>query len=137
MGVSMTVIDIQNIVASSSLGTELDLFKILDSFETAQYDPKQFPGLIYRISEPKTATLLFKSGKLGQEILHETPTVLFINDLIVGIIQEIQIIRIIRLLGLVAVCIIRIIKSIVIIMANHAFIELIYAFNLLLQAALQ
>ena len=64
MDVSMTVIDIQNIVASSSLGTELDLFKILDSFETAQYDPKQFPGLIYRISEPKTATLLFKSGKL-------------------------------------------------------------------------
>ena len=64
MGISMTVIDIQNIVASSSLGTELDLFKILDSFETAQYDPKQFPGLIYRISEPKTATLLFKSGKL-------------------------------------------------------------------------
>ncbi|MBR1888417.1 MAG: TATA-box-binding protein, partial [Candidatus Methanomethylophilus sp.] len=56
--------DIQNIVASSSLGTELDLAKILDSFETAQYDPKQFPGLIYRISEPKTATLLFKSGKL-------------------------------------------------------------------------
>jgi transcription initiation factor TFIID TATA-box-binding protein len=30
----------------------------------AQYDPKAFPGLVFRLSDPKTATLLFHSGKL-------------------------------------------------------------------------
>ncbi|MCQ2070219.1 MAG: TATA-box-binding protein [archaeon] len=60
----MTVIDIQNIVASSSLCRELDLNLIQKEFQNVKYDPKQFPGLIYRIKEPKTAILLFKSGKI-------------------------------------------------------------------------
>ncbi len=30
----------------------------------ADYEPEQFPGLIYRLKEPKTATLLFRSGKV-------------------------------------------------------------------------
>jgi transcription initiation factor TFIID TATA-box-binding protein len=28
------------------------------------YEPEQFPGLIYRMSEPKVVILLFASGKL-------------------------------------------------------------------------
>ncbi|PJB21464.1 MAG: TATA-box-binding protein, partial [Euryarchaeota archaeon CG_4_9_14_3_um_filter_38_12] len=28
------------------------------------YEPEQFPGLVYRVSEPKVAVLLFGSGKL-------------------------------------------------------------------------
>jgi transcription initiation factor TFIID TATA-box-binding protein len=28
------------------------------------YEPEQFPGLIHRMSEPKTVILLFASGKL-------------------------------------------------------------------------
>jgi len=28
------------------------------------YEPEQFPGLIYRMNEPKTVILVFASGKL-------------------------------------------------------------------------
>jgi transcription initiation factor TFIID TATA-box-binding protein len=56
--------EIQNVVASSSLGQELDLNQIEARLEGAEYNPQQFPGLVYRIKEPKTATLLFRSGKI-------------------------------------------------------------------------
>ncbi len=59
----MAVIKIENVVASTSLGTELDLQAIVLALDGAEYDPEQFPGLIYRLKEPKTATLLFRSGK--------------------------------------------------------------------------
>lgn len=59
----MTRIRIENVVASTSLGTELDLRSIGLALEGAEYNPDQFPGLIYRLTEPKTAILLFGSGK--------------------------------------------------------------------------
>ena len=59
----MAVIKIENVVASTSLGTELDLQAMLLALDGSEYDPERFPGLIYRIKEPKTATLLFRSGK--------------------------------------------------------------------------
>jgi transcription initiation factor TFIID TATA-box-binding protein len=60
---TVAVIKIENVVASTSLGTELDLQAIVLALDGAEYDPEQFPGLIYRLKEPKTATLLFRSGK--------------------------------------------------------------------------
>ena len=51
-------------MASASLGTELDLPGIAISLEGAEYEPERFPGLIYRLKDPKTATLLFHSGKV-------------------------------------------------------------------------
>ena len=51
-------------MASAILGTELDLNVLSVSLEGADYEPKSFPGLIYRIKVPKTATLLFRSGKV-------------------------------------------------------------------------
>ncbi len=60
----MTNMEIQNVVASSSLGQELDLNHIESRLKGAEYNPQQFPGLVYRIKEPKTATLLFRSGKI-------------------------------------------------------------------------
>ena len=56
-------IRVENIVASTAIADELDLHEIARLIEDAEYEPEQFPGLVYRISEPKTATLLFKSGK--------------------------------------------------------------------------
>ncbi|MDD1743715.1 MAG: TATA-box-binding protein, partial [Methanomassiliicoccales archaeon] len=46
------------------MGTELDLPTIAISLDGSEYEPEQFPGLIYRLKEPKTATLLFRSGKV-------------------------------------------------------------------------
>jgi transcription initiation factor TFIID TATA-box-binding protein len=59
----MTRIRIENVVASTSLGDELDLQSIALALDRAEYEPEQFPGLIYRMTDPKTAILLFRSGK--------------------------------------------------------------------------
>jgi transcription initiation factor TFIID TATA-box-binding protein len=32
--------------------------------DNVEYEPEQFPGLVYRIKEPKVAMLLFSSGKI-------------------------------------------------------------------------
>jgi transcription initiation factor TFIID TATA-box-binding protein len=50
-------------VASANFGIELDLRTLSLNLPGAEYDPESFPGLIYRIKVPKTATLLFRSGK--------------------------------------------------------------------------
>ncbi|PIV70299.1 MAG: TATA-box-binding protein [Euryarchaeota archaeon CG01_land_8_20_14_3_00_38_12] len=60
----MAKIKIENIVASTSFNKELDLAKIAASVEGAEYKPKHFPGLVYKLKEPKTAMLLFRSGKI-------------------------------------------------------------------------
>lgn len=60
----MAKIKIENVVASTSLGEELDLQAIALALTGSEYEPEQFPGLIYRLKEPKTATLLFRSGKV-------------------------------------------------------------------------
>ena len=62
-GTNMIEINVQNIVASTSFADKLDLDVIAQSLEEAEYEPEQFPGLVYRLSNPKTATLLFRSGK--------------------------------------------------------------------------
>lgn len=51
-------------MASATLGNELDLQALALSLEGSEYEPEQFPGLIYRIKEPKAALLLFRSGKV-------------------------------------------------------------------------
>ena len=60
----MAKIKIENVVASTSLGEQLDLQAIALALGGAEYEPEQFPGLVYRIDEPKVVVLLFGSGKL-------------------------------------------------------------------------
>jgi transcription initiation factor TFIID TATA-box-binding protein len=59
-------ITIQNIVASADLGANLNLNAIAIGFgfENIEYEPEQFPGLVYRIASPKIVVLIFSSGKL-------------------------------------------------------------------------
>ena len=59
----MPEVKVENIVASTSFADKLDLDVIAQSLEEAEYEPEQFPGLVYRLKNPKTATLLFRSGK--------------------------------------------------------------------------
>ena len=54
----------QNIVASASLGGRVDLEQAVSTLGKAMYEPEQFPGLIYRMDEPKVVILIFASGKL-------------------------------------------------------------------------
>ena len=60
----MAKIQIENVVASTSLGEELDLQSIALALDGAEYEPEQFPGLVYRLDSPKVVVLLFGSGKL-------------------------------------------------------------------------
>ena len=55
---------VQNIVASGGLGGIIDLEKSTYSLEKAMYEPEQFPGLIYRMEDPKVVVLLFRSGNI-------------------------------------------------------------------------
>jgi len=57
---------VQNIVATSGLGAQIDLNAVAISLGLGkvEYEPEQFPGLVYRIDEPKVVVLLFGSGKL-------------------------------------------------------------------------
>jgi len=57
-------IEIQNIVASVDLHGRIDLEAAADMLENVMYEPEQFPGLIYRMIEPKVVILMFASGKL-------------------------------------------------------------------------
>ena len=59
----MIEIRVENIVASTAIADKLDLDMIIQSIEGTEYEPEQFPGLVYKLNNPKTATLLFKSGK--------------------------------------------------------------------------
>ncbi len=55
---------VQNIVASVSLGGKIDLEKATYKLEKNMYEPEQFPGLIYRMAQPKVVILIFATGKL-------------------------------------------------------------------------
>ena len=57
-------IQVQNIVASVGLGGHIDLEKVTYSLKRTMYEPEQFPGLIYRMDDPKVVILIFASGKL-------------------------------------------------------------------------
>lgn len=58
------IIEIQNIVASANLKAGVDLEKAAFKLSNAMYEPEQFPGLIYRMDEPKVVLLIFSSGKV-------------------------------------------------------------------------
>jgi len=60
----MTKIRIENVVATTVICKELELPKIAKALQGAQYDTDRFPGVVYRIKDPKTAMLLFRSGKV-------------------------------------------------------------------------
>ncbi len=58
------VVEIVNVVASATIDQELDLYKIQEKFPDIEYNPEQFPGAVFRLKKPKTATLLFRTGKM-------------------------------------------------------------------------
>ncbi|MFH1056120.1 MAG: TATA-box-binding protein [Candidatus Altiarchaeota archaeon] len=57
-------IDVQNIVASTSIGVKVNLDQLAINCFNTEYEPEQFPGLIYRLDDPKTVMLVFRSGKV-------------------------------------------------------------------------
>ncbi|HML01814.1 MAG TPA: TATA-box-binding protein [Candidatus Bathyarchaeia archaeon] len=61
---TQATISIENVVASATLNQQVDLNAVVKGFPGVEYRPEQFPGLVFRIKKPKTATLIFHSGKM-------------------------------------------------------------------------
>ena len=64
MTVTKPIIEIVNVVASATIDQELDLNDIQKKFPNVEYHPDVFPGATFRLQNPKTATLLFRTGKM-------------------------------------------------------------------------
>ncbi|MFQ6089802.1 MAG: TATA-box-binding protein [Candidatus Methanofastidiosia archaeon] len=84
----MDTVKIQNVVTSATLHAKIDLERIATAVEDIEYEPEQFPGLVLRLEDPKTATLVFGSGKLvctGAKSPEESRRAIFkIIDLLKG-----------------------------------------------------
>jgi len=61
-------VKIQNIVASGSVGMALNLNILATKLSNVEYEPEQFPGLVYKLqvskTNPQATFLLFSNGKI-------------------------------------------------------------------------
>lgn len=57
-------ITVQNIVASGTINLQLNLNYLALEMENTEYEPEQFPGLVYKLEDPNATFLLFSNGKL-------------------------------------------------------------------------
>ncbi len=67
IGVYVTIkpkIKVQNIVASGAINLDLNLNTLALELENTEYEPEQFPGLVYKLDDPTATFLLFSNGKL-------------------------------------------------------------------------
>tara|TARA_Y100000310_G_scaffold271353_1_gene285796 strand:- start:3747 stop:4358 length:612 start_codon:yes stop_codon:yes gene_type:complete len=67
IGVNITIkpkVTVQNIVASGEISITLNLNTLALELENTEYEPEQFPGLVYKLEDPTATFLLFSNGKL-------------------------------------------------------------------------
>jgi transcription initiation factor TFIID TATA-box-binding protein len=57
-------ITIQNIVASGEIGIMLNLNELAMKLDNTEYEPEQFPGLVYKLRDCQATFLLFSNGKI-------------------------------------------------------------------------
>ncbi|MBS3171027.1 TATA-box-binding protein [Candidatus Woesearchaeota archaeon] len=57
-------IKVQNMVASGSIHMDLNLNSLALKLENTEYEPEQFPGLVYKLPETRATFLLFSNGKI-------------------------------------------------------------------------
>ena len=57
-------IKVQNMVASGCIHMDLNLNKLAMDLENTEYEPEQFPGLVYKLPGTRATFLLFSNGKI-------------------------------------------------------------------------
>ncbi len=80
---SKPVVTIENVVASASVNQKIDLVSITKKFPDVQYEPKRFPGLVFRLKSPRTSILVFSTGNMvcaGAK--SEEQAILAVNNLV-------------------------------------------------------
>ncbi|MDD2678855.1 MAG: TATA-box-binding protein [Candidatus Nanoarchaeia archaeon] len=55
---------VENMVASGDIGLKLNLTELAFSLPTAEYEPEQFPGLVYKVPNWHITFLLFSTGRI-------------------------------------------------------------------------
>ena len=59
------ILKIQNLVGAGGLGFDLNLNSLVMKLKNTEYEPEQFPGLVYKMKYPFHASfLLFSNGKI-------------------------------------------------------------------------
>lgn len=88
IGIKITIkpkINVQNIVASGNIGMDLNLNTLAMKLDNTEYEPEQFPGLVYKLMEAKATFLLFSNGKIvctgtkSEEMVHTAVDMLIAN----------------------------------------------------------
>ena len=78
-------INVQNIVASGNIGMDLNLNTLAMRLDNTEYEPEQFPGLVYKLMEAKATFLLFSNGKIvctgtkSEDMVHKAVDMLIEN----------------------------------------------------------
>ena len=81
----MPEVKIQNIVASGSVGMDLNLNMLAMRLDNTEYEPEQFPGLVYKLPDQRATFLLFSNGKVvctgtkSEEEVHKVLDILIEN----------------------------------------------------------
>lgn len=82
-----TSLKIQNIVATTALGKPISLTKLARTQANTEYNPEQFPGLVLRVKKPKSAVLVFSSGKL---VCTGTKSIAQVKEVIQSVIRQLK-----------------------------------------------
>jgi len=56
--------EVQNVVASGSIGMDINLNTLAIKLENTEYEPEQFPGLVYKLRGTAATFLLFTNGQI-------------------------------------------------------------------------
>lgn len=78
-------VKIQNIVAAGSVGMDLNLNMLAMRLDNTEYEPEQFPGLVYKLPDQRATFLLFSNGKVvctgtkSEEEVHKVLDILIEN----------------------------------------------------------
>jgi len=82
-----TILKVQNIVATTSLGKDVSLTRLARTQPNTEYNPDTFPGLVLRVKKPKSAVLVFSSGNL---VCTGTKSVAQVKEVVQQVIRQLK-----------------------------------------------
>ena len=91
IGMKDPVITIQNFVVSGDIKCGIDLNKATVVMDNVMYEPEVFPGLIYRMKDPKSVLLLFSTGKIVCTGVKDEETVKLVFDKLYRVVREYEV----------------------------------------------
>lgn len=83
-------IHIQNMVASGSIGMDLNLNTLAMKLDNTEYEPEQFPGLVYKLDKAKATFLLFSNGKIVCTGTKSEPEVYKAVHMLIDVLKNVQ-----------------------------------------------